>query len=107
MLRVARLTVVGLLLSGGLVILTQGPAAAINCSISRGKTANTTWVSNNTCWRVNARVEKYYDGYVHVSTSGPDFDYAYVANNNGVESGHASKKSLYGTYEIWSDWNYF
>jgi hypothetical protein len=103
---------VAMLMAGGAVVSIGSPAAAINCNINRDGNANSTTVSNtsgaNKCYRVRARIDRYY-GSAPVSYLGAiDDTQSYVTSSNGYLISHYSNKSLYnGDNQIWDGWSSF
>lgn len=93
-----------LIATGGAVALAGPADAAFNCSISRSGASETTSVRNNTCFRVRARIDRYYGGVVHIVSDDPNSTFSYAYNGTGTNAGNFSNKSMMGNSEQWEGW---
>ncbi len=95
-----------ILLSSTIAIASASPAHAITCDSLPTATSTATSTDNVTCYRVQARIDRYIGGSV-TSYFGPMSTGTSVASNgSGTNAGNAHRKSLYGTGETWSAWKW-
>lgn len=103
---------VAILVSAGAVVAISSPAAAINCDITRSGLATSTIVYNTSgatkCYRVRARIDRYYAGSPVTVLGDIDAVSSVASNSNGTLIGHYSNKSLWnGSSQIWDGWSSF